>query len=82
MILKEDFPRHLEDLRGAAASQDMKAVKVVGHTLKGMLSNLAVTKAAAAAQLEQLAGGASPISRSIPRSASYGDDEPRAAVER
>ena len=42
------------------ASQDLKAVKVVSHTLKGMLSNLAVTKAAAAAaHLEQLAGGAS-----------------------
>jgi len=58
MIFKDDFPRNLEDLRRAVASQDMKAAKVVSHTLKGMLSNLAVAKAAAAAaQLEQLSGG-------------------------
>ncbi len=60
MIFKDDFPRNLEDLRRAVASQDMKAAKVVSHTLKGMLSNLAVAKAAAAAaHLEQLAGGTS-----------------------
>jgi len=57
-IFKEDFPGHLRALREAVARQDMKQAMVVSHTLKGMLSNLAVTKAAAsAAQLEQLAGG-------------------------
>jgi two-component system, sensor histidine kinase and response regulator len=56
-IFKEDFPRHLEDLRKAVANRDVKALKVVSHTLKGMLSNLAVAKAtASAAHLEQLAG--------------------------
>ena len=59
MIFKEDFPRHLEELRSAVTCRDMKAVKVASHTLKGMLSNLAVGKAAAsAAHLEQISGGA------------------------
>jgi len=57
-IFKEEFPRHLQALRDAVASEDMKQTKIVSHTLKGMLSNLAVTGAAtAAAQLEQLACG-------------------------
>jgi len=55
---KEDFPGHLQALREAVERQDMKQATVVSHTLKGMLSNLAVTKAAAtAAQLEHLASG-------------------------
>jgi HPt (histidine-containing phosphotransfer) domain-containing protein len=59
MIFKEDFPRHMEALRKAVAGPDLKAAKMVGHTLKGMLSNLAVTRASAlAGHLEQLAGGA------------------------
>ncbi len=57
-IFKEDFPGHLQALREAVERQDMKQAMVVSHTLKGMLANLAVTKAAAsAAQLEQLAAG-------------------------
>jgi two-component system, sensor histidine kinase and response regulator len=55
-IFKEDFPRHLRVLREAVARQDAQQVRIVSHTLKGMLSNLAVTQAAsAAAKLEQLA---------------------------
>jgi HPt (histidine-containing phosphotransfer) domain-containing protein len=55
-IFKEEFPRHLQALHDAVTSQDMTQTRVVSHTLKGMLSNLAVTGAAtAAAQLEQLA---------------------------
>src|SRR5882724_7596881 len=55
-IFKEDFPRHLLALQDAVAGQDMKQITMVSHTLRGMLSNLAVTKAAAAAgQLEELA---------------------------
>ena len=68
MIFKEDFPRHLEELRSAVTRQDLKAAKVVSHTLKGVLSNLAVTKAAAsAALLEQLAGEAAapPLARAL-----------------
>ena len=55
-IFKEDFPRHLRALREAVQPQDTKEVAVVSHTLKGMLSNLAVNRAATAAgHLEQLA---------------------------
>ena len=57
LIFKEDFPRHLQALREAVERRDMKQTMVVSHTLRGMLSNLAVTKAAASVgQLEQLAG--------------------------
>jgi HPt (histidine-containing phosphotransfer) domain-containing protein len=56
-IFKEDFPRHLQSLREAVAQRDAKQTKVASHTLKGMLSNLAVAGAAAAAgRLEELAG--------------------------
>jgi HPt (histidine-containing phosphotransfer) domain-containing protein len=56
-ILKADFPGHLQALREGVARKDLKQVMFVSHTLRGMLSNLAVTKAAAsAAQLEHLAG--------------------------
>lgn len=55
-IFKEDFPRHLRGLQEAVANQDLKQTMIVSHTLKGMLANLAVTRAAAAvAQLEELA---------------------------
>ncbi len=57
-IFKEEFPRHLQALRDGVALGDCKQTAAVSHTLKGMLSNLAVTRAAAsAAQLEQLARG-------------------------
>jgi two-component system, sensor histidine kinase and response regulator len=58
IIFKEDFPRHLKVLQEAVARQDMKQTMVASHTLKGMLLNMAVTRAAAAAaQLEELAHG-------------------------
>jgi PAS domain S-box-containing protein len=54
-IFKDDFPTHLRALREAAASEDMQRVATVGHTMKGMLSNLAASGAAeAAAQIEQV----------------------------
>lgn len=54
-IFKEEFPAHLKALRDAAKSQDAEGVAVEAHTLKGMLSNLAASSAAAAAaQIEQL----------------------------
>lgn len=57
LIFKEDFPRHLQALREAVERRDMKQTMVVSHTLRGMLSNLAVTKAAASVgHLEHLAG--------------------------
>ena len=55
-IFAEEFPRYLLALQDAVAHEDAKQVATVSHTLKGMLSNLAVTKAAASAgQLEQQA---------------------------
>lgn len=55
-IFREDFPGHLQALREAAREGDMKSLCVVSHTLKGMFSNLAANRAAAAAaQLERLA---------------------------
>jgi len=53
-IFKEDFPRHLQTLKEAVARADAKSVATAGHTLKGMLSNLAATRAAGlAARIEQ-----------------------------
>ena len=54
-IFKEDFPRHVRELTDVIAARDLKKMAIVSHTLKGMLANLAVTRAAgAAAKLEQL----------------------------
>ena len=54
-IFKEEFPRHLRELSDVIAARDHKRITVVSHTLKGMLANLAVSRAAAAAaKLEQL----------------------------
>lgn len=55
-IFKEKFPRHLHALQEAVTRQDAKEVTLVSHMLKGMLSNLAVNRAAASAgHLEQVA---------------------------
>ncbi len=55
MIFKDEFPRHLLALREAVEARDGKRVAAVAHTMKGMLSNLAATQAAAtAARLEQM----------------------------
>jgi len=55
-IFKDDFPRRLQALQDAVSRDDMKRIATVSHTLKGMLLNLAVTRAAkGAAQLEELA---------------------------
>jgi HPt (histidine-containing phosphotransfer) domain-containing protein len=55
-IFKEEFPRHLQGLRDAVSQEDLKQTATVSHMLKGMLSNLAVTRAAkGAGQLEELA---------------------------
>src|SRR5712672_1998526 len=54
-IFKEEFPGHLKSIKDAVARRDSAEIVSVSHTLKGMLSNLAVSKAAgAAARLEQL----------------------------
>src|SRR4029077_4305716 len=55
-IFKEEFPRLLQSLRQSVACGDMKNVEATSHALKGMLSGLSVTRAAAlAAGLEQMA---------------------------
>jgi two-component system, sensor histidine kinase and response regulator len=55
-IFKNEFPVLLLALQTAVARADAAQVAAVGHTLKGMLSNLAVNKAAVSAgHLEQLA---------------------------
>ena len=55
-IFKQEFPPHLRSLEGAVTRKDAAETASVSHTLKGMLANLSVTKAAAsAARLEQLA---------------------------
>jgi HPt (histidine-containing phosphotransfer) domain-containing protein len=62
-IFKDDFPRHLQALQDAVSRDDMKQIATVSHTLKGMLLNLAVTRAAkGAAQLEELAHSGEKIS--------------------
>jgi HPt (histidine-containing phosphotransfer) domain-containing protein len=62
-IFKDDFPRHLQALQDAVSRDDMKQIATVSHTLKGMLLNLAVTRAAkGAAQLEELAHSGENIS--------------------
>jgi two-component system sensor histidine kinase/response regulator len=54
-IFKEEFPGYLKSLRDAVLRRDSIELVSISHTLKGMLSNLAVPKAAAAAaRLEQL----------------------------
>ena len=55
-IFQDDFPRHLHALQRAVSEKDLHGVKVASHTMKGMMANLAVSRAAAsAAQLEELA---------------------------
>jgi HPt (histidine-containing phosphotransfer) domain-containing protein len=55
-IFKEDFPRTIQSLESAVAHGDSKNTASLSHTLKGMLSNLGGTRAAAAAaKLEETA---------------------------
>jgi HPt (histidine-containing phosphotransfer) domain-containing protein len=55
-IFKEEFPRVLQSLQESVTREDMKNVEATSHALKGMLSGLSVTRAAAmASRLEQMA---------------------------
>jgi two-component system, sensor histidine kinase and response regulator len=59
-IFKKDFPRHHSELLAAVAGGDMRRVQSIGHTMKGMFSNLAAGRAAAiAAELEKIGNGSS-----------------------
>ena len=54
-IFKKDLPCLLQSLQKSVAREDMKHVEATGHALKGMLSELSVTQAAAtASRLEQM----------------------------
>jgi HPt (histidine-containing phosphotransfer) domain-containing protein len=54
-IFKEDFPQSLQSLKSAVIAGDLKDSSRLSHTLKGMLSSLGATRAAAAAsRLETL----------------------------
>jgi HPt (histidine-containing phosphotransfer) domain-containing protein len=54
-IFKQDYPLHLRSLKEAILRGEMKQVQASSHTLRGMLSNLAMARAAdAAANLEQM----------------------------
>jgi two-component system, sensor histidine kinase and response regulator len=55
-IFKEDFPRTVRSLEAAVAGGDSKETAMLSHRLKGMLSNLGGSRAAAAAaRLEEMA---------------------------
>jgi HPt (histidine-containing phosphotransfer) domain-containing protein len=63
-IFKEDFPESFRSLSTAVDSGDLKGASRLSHTLKGMLSSLGATRAAAAAsRLEALssAGETAPL---------------------
>jgi HPt (histidine-containing phosphotransfer) domain-containing protein len=54
-IFKKDLPDLLQSLQKSVAREDMKNVEATSHALKGMLSGLSVTQAAAtASRLEQM----------------------------
>lgn len=56
LIFKEEFPQRFQALREAVESLDATRVVLEAHSLKGMLSNLAASEAAAvAAELERSA---------------------------
>lgn len=67
-IFKEDFPQSFQSLKSAVRSGDLKGASRLSHTLKGMLSSLGATRAAAAAsELEALssAGEAVPLGEAL-----------------
>jgi HPt (histidine-containing phosphotransfer) domain-containing protein len=55
-IFKEEFPTLLRELQESIAREDIKKIEVTSHAMKGMLSGLSATRAAAiASQVEQMA---------------------------
>jgi HPt (histidine-containing phosphotransfer) domain-containing protein len=56
VIFKEDFPPLLQSLRESITRGDIRNVEASSHALKGILSGLSVTRAAAlASRLEEMA---------------------------
>jgi len=67
-IFKEDFPLSFQSLKSAVIAADAKSASRLSHTLKGMLSSLGATRAAAAAsELEALSscGEAVPLGEAL-----------------
>jgi two-component system, sensor histidine kinase and response regulator len=58
LIFKEDFPKNFQALREAVSRADSERVSAVSHTLKGTLSNLSATRAAACAAALEHSGRA------------------------
>ena len=78
-IFKNDFPRHHSELLAAVAGSDMRRVQSIGHTLKGMFSNLAAGRAAAtAAELEKIGNGSS--TSSLPEALTFLEKESAALL--
>ena len=60
-LFESEFPRIFQELTEATVRGDMNEVKIVAHTLKGMLAGLSFTRAASwAVLIEQMAGGQNP----------------------
>lgn len=53
-MFREEYPQQRQQLQSALDAADMKQVHTLGHTLKGMFANLAMTPASkTAARIEQ-----------------------------
>ncbi len=53
-MFREEYPQQRQQLQSAVDAEDMKQVNTLGHTLKGMFANLAMTRASkTAARIEQ-----------------------------
>jgi two-component system sensor histidine kinase/response regulator len=62
-IFKDDFPLTMRSLQSAVIAEDLKNSSRLSHTLKGMLSSLGATAAAAAAtKLEALSSAGETVS--------------------
>lgn len=64
LIFKKEWPEQMETLRQSIRAGEPQGIANAGHSFKGMLSNLAAPRAAAAAaRLEQLghAGGSEEV---------------------
>jgi two-component system, sensor histidine kinase and response regulator len=54
-LFKDECARLMRSLQDAVSKQEMKAVKTISHSLKGILANLSATRAASAASsLEEI----------------------------
>ncbi len=53
-MFRDEYPQQRQQLQSAVDTADMKQIHTLGHTLKGVFANLAMTRAAkTAARIEQ-----------------------------